>query len=81
MLKILLIIMKKNLKKVWNQKKIITSFLDNYFSDEEEKNGFLKGVKNICIGGEKWEKKNFTGANERVDIWKSAKKMSPLTIR
>ena len=51
-------------------KKIITSFLDNYFSDEEEKNAFLKGVKNICIGGEKWEKnfKNFTGANERVDI-------------
>ena len=37
-------------------KKIITSFLDNYFSDEEEKNGFLKGVKNICIGCEKWEK-------------------------
>ena len=38
-------------------KKIITSFLDNYFSDEEEKNGFLKGVKNICIEGcEKWAK-------------------------
>jgi len=32
-------------------KKIITSFLDNYFSDEEEKNGFLKGVKDICIEG------------------------------
>ena len=32
-------------------KKIITSFLDNYFSDEEEKNGFLKGVKDISIEG------------------------------
>ena len=41
-------------------KKIITSFLDNYFSDEEETNGFLKGVKNICIGGEKWEKNSKT---------------------
>ena len=38
-------------------KKIITSFLDNYFSDEEEKNGFLKGVKDIYIEGcEKWVK-------------------------
>ena len=38
-------------------KKIITSFLDNYFSDEEEKNGFLKGVKDICIEGcVKWVK-------------------------
>ena len=27
--------------------KIITNFLDNYFSDEEEKNAFLKGVKDI----------------------------------
>ena len=34
-------------------KKIMTSFLDNYFSDEEEK----KGVKDICIEGcEKWAK-------------------------
>jgi len=27
--------------------------LDNYFSDEEEKNGFLKGVKDIYIEGDK----------------------------
>ena len=33
--------------------KIITSFLDNYFSDEEEKNAFLKGVKDIYIEGDK----------------------------
>jgi len=38
-------------------KKIITIFLDNYFSDEEEKNAFLKGVKNISISsGYKWGK-------------------------
>ena len=30
-------------------KKIITSFLNNYFSDEEEKNVFLKGLKDIAI--------------------------------
>ena len=39
-------------------KKIITSFLDNYFSDEEEKNAFLKGVKDIYIEGYKKEIKN-----------------------
>ena len=39
-------------------KKIITSFLDNYFSDEEEKNAFLKGVKEINIEGYKKEIKN-----------------------
>ena len=33
--------------------KIITNFLDNYFSDEEEKNAFLKGVKDIYIEGDK----------------------------
>ena len=38
-------------------KKIIRSFLDNYFSDEEEKNRFLNGVKDIYIEGcEKWVK-------------------------
>ena len=53
--------MKKNSKKVRNQKKIITSFLDNYFSDEEEKNGFLKGVKDIYVEGcEKWVKNLIT---------------------
>ena len=41
----------EELEKGAKPKKIITSFLDNYFSDEVEKNGFLKGVKDICIEG------------------------------
>jgi len=33
--------------------KIITNFLDNYFYDEEEKNVFLKVVKDIYIESDK----------------------------
>jgi len=42
----------KEFEKGVKPKKIITNFLNSYFTDKEEKMGFLKGVKNICIEGD-----------------------------